>query len=69
VDFIFDSFSRQHERWLANITVAKGNEQSTELRDRRRDDISSGHLTKRDEIYLSLSRSDRGHMTHGLGIR
>src|SRR5919109_3672629 len=60
----FNSFSRQHEGWLADITIREGDEKRTEVRDCRLEGISSDHLNARDEIYLSFGRSDGNHITH-----
>lgn len=60
----FDSFSRQHEGWLASIEVTRGAERKTELRDQPLEGISADHLNERDQIYLSFERADGGHLTH-----
>jgi len=62
----FNSFSRQHQGWLANITITQGHEEQTEVRDCRLEGISSDHLSARDEIYLSIGRGDGGHLTHSI---
>jgi hypothetical protein len=61
----FNSFSRQHQGWLADITIRQGDEEKTEARDCRLEGISSDHLSARDEIYLSVSRG-HGHITHSI---
>ena len=60
----FNGFSRQHEGWLASLTVIQRGEQKTEVRDCRLEGVSADHLTARDEIYLSVERRDGGHITH-----
>ena len=60
----FDSFSRQHEGWLASIEITLGKEKRTELRDRPLQGISCDHLSARDEIYLSFEGGDGKHLTH-----
>jgi putative phosphoribosyl transferase len=60
----FDSFSRQHEGWLASIEITLGKEKRTALRDRPLDGISCDHLSVRDEIYLSFEGGAGEHLTH-----
>jgi putative phosphoribosyl transferase len=62
----FNSFSRQHEGWLADITIRKEGEEKTEVRDCRLQGISSDHLSARDEIYLSFGRGQGDHITHAI---
>ena len=63
IDF-FDSFSRQHQGWIADITVRRGSEKWVGMRECRIEGVSSDHLTARDEIYLSVSQGDHAHLTH-----
>ena len=60
----FNSFSRQHEGWLASVKVTLGNEQKWEVRERKLAGISSDHLTARDEIYIAIDRDQGGNLTH-----
>jgi len=60
----FNSFSRQHEGWLASIEVTRGAERKMELRDQPLEGISADHVNERDQIYLSFERGDGGHLTH-----
>lgn len=60
----FDSFSRQHEGWLASIEITLGKDKTTELRDRPLEGISCDHLSARDKIYLSFEGGDGEHLTH-----
>lgn len=60
----FNSFSRQHEGWLASIEVTRGAERTIELRDQPLEGISADHVNERDQIYLSFERGDGGHLTH-----
>jgi dienelactone hydrolase len=62
----FDSFSRQHEGWLVSIMTIRGGEQKTEVRDVRLEGISSDHLNAWDEIYISVDRGNRDHLTHAV---
>lgn len=59
-----NSFSRQHQDWLATISVGQLNEQKTEVHERKLEGISSDHLTARDEIFVSFDQPDSGHLTH-----
>lgn len=63
LDF-FNSFSRQHDGWLASMELTRGTERKTELRDQPLAGISADHVSERDEIYLSFERADGGHLTH-----
>jgi Family of unknown function (DUF5335) len=60
----FNSFSRQHEGWLASMKVTQGNEQKWEVHERALTGISSDHLTVRDEIYITIDQDDGGQFTH-----
>ena len=60
----FNSFSRQHERWLASVKVTQGSEQKWEVHERALAGISSDHLTARDEIYITIDRDEGGQLTH-----
>ena len=61
-----DSFSRQHEGWLASITLTQGGETKTEVRDCRLNGVSSDHPNARDEIYISFDHDHCGHLAHGV---
>jgi len=54
----FNAFSRQHEGWLGTLAVTQIDEQRTEVRGCRLEDISSHHLKPGHEIYLTLARND-----------
>jgi len=60
----FDSFSRQHEGWLASIEITEGNAKRTELRDRPLEGISCDQIGARDEIYLSFDGGEGVNLTH-----
>jgi len=60
----FDSFSWQHEGWLASVKVSQGSEQKWEVKERKLSGISSDHLTARDEIYITIDRDEGGQLTH-----
>jgi putative phosphoribosyl transferase len=60
----FNSFSRQHEGWLASVKVTQGSEQRSEVHERPLAGISSDHLTARDEIYVTIDRDGGGELTH-----
>lgn len=60
----FNSFSRQHEGWLASIEVTRGAERKPELRDQPLVGISADHVNARDQIYLSFEGGEGGHLTH-----
>src|SRR5213592_4076680 len=60
----FNSFSRQHEGWLASVKVSRGNEQRWAVHERPLAGISSDHLTPRDEIYVTIDRDEGGQLTH-----
>jgi putative phosphoribosyl transferase len=60
----FNSFSRQHEGWLASVKVTQGSEQTWEVHERPLAGISSDHLTARDEIYVTIDRDQGGQLTH-----
>lgn len=60
----FNSFSRQHDGWLASVKVTQGNEQRWEVHERPLAGISSDHLTARDEIYITIDRDEGGQLTH-----
>ena len=63
----FDSFSRQHQDWLANITIIREQRERTEVRDCRLEGVSSDHLSARDEIYLMVGQADDAqHITHSI---
>jgi hypothetical protein len=53
-----NAFSRQHEGWLGTLSVTQIDEQRTEVRGCRLEDISSHHLRPGHEIYLTLARND-----------
>src|SRR3954469_24628235 len=60
----FDSFSRQHEGWLASVEVTQGTERKTELRDRPLEGISTDHPSARAGIYVSFERGESGNLIH-----
>src|SRR6266404_144561 len=54
----FNGFSRQHEGWLITVTVTSPNNQRSEARHCRLENISSDNLTPGHEIYLTVARND-----------
>jgi len=66
----FNTFSRQHDGWLASIKVPQGKEQQGwEVKERPLVRISSDHLSAHDEIYITIDGDQGGNLTHGLRIR
>src|SRR2546430_6248949 len=61
-----DTFSRQHQGWLASIIVGKASNERTEAGDWHLQGISSDHVGRRAEIYVSVARTDGGHLTHAV---
>src|SRR5215469_13488853 len=59
----FNSFSRQHDGWLATITVMKDGREQTVIREQRLEGINCDHLLACNEIYLSIDRGEGGHLT------
>jgi len=58
-----DSFSRQHEGWLASVSVTRGSETLSEVKDCQVKGISADHVDERDRIYISIGRNGE-HLTH-----
>jgi dienelactone hydrolase len=62
-----NSFSRQHQGWLANVTITtQGEAEQTEVREYHLEGVSADHLTARDEIYISFERGGDDHITHSI---
>jgi len=61
----FDRFSRQHQGWLADVTIRHGNEAWVGIQKCRVEGASSDHPTARGELYLALRQSNN-HVTHAI---
>ena len=60
------AFSRQHQGAVTTVAVTMGDEQLTETRNARLDEVSSDHVGSRSDISVSLNRVRSGHLTHAV---
>jgi dienelactone hydrolase len=60
----FNSFSRQHEGWLASIIVTHGDDEHTETQAYRLVGINADHAGSRHEIRVSVVRGEGAPLTH-----
>lgn len=60
----FDDFSRRHEGWLATVTVNRGAEHLTILRDRPLEGVEADHINPNELIYISAGEDGGDQLTH-----
>src|SRR4051812_8835633 len=60
------SFSRRHQGSVTTVGVTMGDEQITETRNARLDEVSSDEAGSPGHIAVSLSRAQSGHHTHAI---
>ena len=59
-----DSFSRQHEGWLASIEVATAGSTLKEVNNRRLRGVSIDHATGKQRAYVEVGDAQHGIVTH-----
>jgi len=59
-----DSFSLQHEGWLATISATSGPEKSVKARNARLECITSTELDERRHIRIVMLGDDNDHLIH-----
>src|SRR5258707_14123072 len=59
-----DSFSLQHEGWLATISATSGPEKSVKVRNARLECITTTELDERRYIRIAVLGEDNDHLIH-----